>query len=214
MPAHLSDVLGSHDPLAHESARFLRPGFNYIDWKQSVISKLSRSAKSDEAVKHHIQHYDSAISVWLLLEVVDFRDSSVLFTGLTDDDQQAVTTSLGLCIHYNDPRRNPFSSWLKQLTIVRNTAMHHARLWNRGFIPVSSAAFSSTPGFYVLPTGQSEHILGALTMISHLLAILSPQSSWPARIKDLITNDLSHIPHRYDTELGCTSNGATSQLWQ
>lgn len=85
--------------------------------------------------------------------------------------------------------RHPLAGWMEQLTIIRNTCAHHGRLWNKSFTPASTSALRSNGNLDLLPeSGQSERIFGALLIMSHLVRAVSPGTTWPDKIVDLLAN--------------------------
>ncbi|WP_307635220.1 Abi family protein [Trueperella abortisuis] len=98
--------------------------------------------------------------------------------------------------------QSPLVRWMEQLTIVRNHCAHHARLWNKSFAPAPTAALRTQPQFSALPEGQSGQVFGVLTVMSSLIRVTSPGTTWPAKITSLIRNDFLINPLVNPTGLG------------
>lgn len=71
--------------------------------------------------------------------------ASMLCEGMKVNDQYAVAEELGIRVNLDQatpnqrtkaPKNHPLVRWLKQLTVVRNIATHHGRLWNRTVVPL------------------------------------------------------------------------------
>lgn len=137
------------------------------------------------------------------MEVLDFSDISRLYSGLKSSDQHKIATELGIEIDWNNlspnmrkkaRKKHPLTQWLHQLSIIRNTCAHHARLWNRSFLPASTKALRTMSEFSSLPDGQSERIYGALVFIKFLLKDISPGSTWGAKMQKLISEEFLSNP--------------------
>lgn len=133
------------------------------------------------------------------MDVLDFSDISILYSGLKSGDQHKIATELGIKISWKSlPRsmrqRHPLAEWLHQLSIIRNTCAHHVRLWNKSFIPASTKALRTMPEFSSLPDDQSERIYGALVFIKFLLKDISPGSTWGEKMQKLISEEFLSNP--------------------
>lgn len=203
MRARIVAQICADDPLGHEDNGAFRASFKHADWLDLVAKRVDRAAKHTESIRHHQQKYGGDYPFWVLAEVLDFSDISKLYEGLTADHQQQIAEGLGIIIDLGSlnrrQRRNalanpPLMRWLEQLTIVRNIAAHHARLWNKSFAPAPTNALRTIATLATLPQGQSERTYGALAMMSHLLRIISPGTSWPDKVASLIKNDFLTNP--------------------
>lgn len=219
----VSHHLGRQNPLAHEDPALFRPTFDHASWWRTAERRLSRARRHSEFVKHHEQEYGGKVPIWVLVEVLDFADVSRLYDDMLTVDQYAAAESLGIRVDTSILSKSqrakalkghPFARWLEQLTVVRNTAAHHGRLWNHKFPPVSTAAFRTLPGLEDLPDGQSERLYGALCMIAFELRTLSPGSKWPTKVSRLIRQDLRSIPGRTETEMGFPDRWEQQVLWR
>ena len=133
------------------------------------------------------------------MPAIDFSDISRLYSGLKSRDQHKIATELGIKIKWKGlPRsmrqRHPLADWVHQLSIIRNTCAHHARLWNKSFLPASTKALRTIPEFSSLPDDQSERIYGALVLIKFLLKDISPGSTWGTKMQKLISEEFLSNP--------------------
>lgn len=137
--------------------------------------------------------------MWVLVDILDFADISIMYDGMPATAQWQIAQGLGIDVddsllssnQRSKTRKNPpLARWLQQLTILRNTAAHHSRLWNKSFTPASTAALRTIPGLASLPTGQSENLYGALLLISQILQIVSPGSGGRAKSEPWSRNAL------------------------
>lgn len=218
----LSDHLGGIDPLAYLLPDIYRPGFDHARWTATAESRVQRAVRRESFIAHQRAVYNG-IPIWILSEVLDFRDLSILYEGLVGDDQWKVARSLGIDIAINavpdgKKRRNaanmhPLARWLEQLCIVRNVCAHHGRLWNDSLIPASTVFMRTTPALKTLPPGQSDSLYGALLVTAQMLATNSPGSSWASRVRRLIERELSRIPGRGAVDMGFPAGWTEEQLW-
>lgn len=194
MRTRLGGQLCADDPLAYVDPHRFRPTFDHASWMRTAHKRINR-ARRHEAIKHYRDQYQNQYPFWVLAEVLDFADVSRLFEGLPAADQHAVAESFGIVVDIDAlsttqakkaKRHSPLVRWMEQLTIVRNTCVHHGRLWNKSFTPVPTAALRTQPHMALLPAGQSERIFGALTVLAYLLRVISPGTTWPTKIGELI----------------------------
>lgn len=78
--------------------------------------------------------------------------------------------------------------------IIRNHCAHHSRLWNKSFAPAPTAALKTQGQFATLPNGQNENIFGAIVVMSHLLRVTSPGTTWPDKVATLLNQDFLQNP--------------------
>ncbi|PCC57185.1 hypothetical protein CIK58_10695 [Brevibacterium aurantiacum] len=224
----LSDHLGAIDPLAYLLPEFFRSELDHADWVATAADRVSRAARSSRFIRHQKAAYDG-IPIWVLSEVLDFRDLSLLYAGLEAPDQWNVARSLGINIDLQAIKKpkdrekadtkHPLAAWIHQLSIVRNFSAHHARLWNdKTFVPASTIALRTIPQLESLPHAgragnQSSRLYGALLVIAHILSTISPGSSWASRVRQLIVGELEEIPMRSAQEMGFPEDWKQQELW-
>lgn len=80
------------------------------------------------------------------------------------------------------------AAWLKQLTVVRNTCAHHSRLWNKSLSPASTEMLRPNANLAHLPQGQSERVFGSLAIMAHILRVVSPGTTWPDKLVQVINS--------------------------
>ncbi|GAA1128466.1 hypothetical protein GCM10009643_09230 [Microbacterium aurantiacum] len=169
-----------------------------------------------------MDHYDGVIPIWVLVDVLDFSDVSMLFEGMRASDQYAVAEGLGVRLNLQQVtptqrskalKNHPLARWLEQLTVVRNIAAHHGRLWNRTIAPAPTGAMRSVKGLERLPEGQSEDVFGALTVIAKVLEAVSPGSTWAGKVSSLIDSTFEGISERSVVEMGFPTDWRGTGLW-
>ncbi|OWP20301.1 hypothetical protein CBF90_02125 [Microbacterium sp. AISO3] len=129
--SHVSYVLGARDPLAHENPAVFRESFDHAAWLADARSRVNRAAKRSAFIRHHAEQYGGVIPIWVLVDVLDFSDVSILLDGMSAADQYAVAEGLGIRINLEALKplqrrkalkNHPRARWLEQLTVVRNIA--------------------------------------------------------------------------------------------
>jgi len=188
------------DPLLYRDAGIFRERFKHQKWLETADNRVERAINNrNKAVQHYSEKYERRYPLWVLIDVLDFSDISRLYSGLKSRDQHKIATELGIKIKWKGLPRSmrqshPLADWVHQLSIIRNTCAHHARLWNRSFLPASTKALRTMPEFSSLPDDQSERIYGALVFIKFLLKDISPGSTWGAKMQKLISEEFLSNP--------------------
>lgn len=201
--SRLSAHLCSNDPLGYRDPHFYRPQFNLNAWLARVQKRVERGLGYNSAIRHYYDTYDGHYPLWVLSEVLDFADISRLYQGLRYQEQDGIAQDLNISIDLGslsrDTRRkvfrkHPLAVWFEQLTVVRNTCAHHSRVWNKSFVPASTAHLRPIGALQGLPEGQSERIYGAIIMIAFLLETFSPKSTWKQKVHTLINQEFLTSP--------------------
>lgn len=219
----VNEHLGATEgPLAYRDSRNFRSTFQHAAWLGRAEGRILRARRHNEAIRHHYAYYEGNFPIWVLSEVLDFSDVSMLFEGLPTRAQWTIAENLGIRIEFpslsaNQQRKarreHPLVRWFEHLSIIRNTAAHHSRLWNRSFAPVPTAPFKTLMEFETLPDGQSEKLYGALCMMNVLLSTISPGASWPTKIQHLIEESFNWISGRHIAEMGFPNGWENALLW-
>ncbi|MDO5052254.1 MAG: Abi family protein [Pseudoclavibacter sp.] len=220
--SELGYLLGSKDPMSYEDKEVFRPNFNHEEWLQGVKKKIDRARDRSAPIKHHLKNY-TGIPVWVLIDHIDFSDASKLFAGLRSEDQRQVSERMSVSIdsalltpslRERVKRNNPLADWLRQLTVLRNSCAHHARIWNRSFAPASTNAIRTIRELQSLPVGQSEQLYGALLLIGYLLQGISPGTTWTSKVRELVATAYAPIPGRTTQEMGFPETWRNEALWR
>lgn len=210
--------LGAHlcttGPLSYTDPHIFRPSFDHTEWMRTARRRIDRAGRHNEAIKHYRDAYGGHYPFWVLAEVLDFSDASRLYQGLHAQTQREIAEDLGIHIDLasltasqqsKTKKQSPLVRWFEQLTIIRNTCAHHARLWNKSFAPAPTAALRSCPDLAALPEGQSERLFGTLVVMSHLLRVTSPGTGWPQKAAQLLTTEFLTNPLVTTSALGISA---------
>lgn len=195
--ARIGELLVAKGALSYKDPGIFREEFRHAEWLETAERRVERARPRNHAIAHYATTYDD-YPFWVLADVLDFSDISMLFDGLLLDDQRTISHSFGFRVDserlYSRQKRSyynqdPLARWCEQFTVLRNTCAHHGRLWNRYFTPASTNVFRTLPELSCLPRGQSERLFGALTMIAFMLRNVSPGSTWAKKVRTLIEEE-------------------------
>jgi abortive infection bacteriophage resistance protein len=162
-----------------------------------------------------IQHHRANLFMpwppaWVIVEIASFGNVSNLLSQLRQSSiRQAVANPFGM-------DEQTFCSLMHHLSVLRNSAAHHSRLWNRRFIfkfklPKKKPSHLF-PNFFVDPTLPKKEgkIHNSLILLLHLTTCIEPASDWPERLIRLMRSLDAHlIP-----EMGFPSDWKSRPLWQ
>ncbi|MGN5519593.1 Abi family protein [Halopseudomonas sp. Lyrl_26] len=143
-------------------------------------------------MRHNKEKYGLPLAVWVVCEVWDFGTLSTLYDGMSEADQDAISSQ------YNISNGRIFASWLRSLNYLRNVCAHHSRLWNRNIVdqpklpPVTQVP--SLAPFHNDPQRQARPFM-LLCMTQHLMKIINPSSSWGKRLKALLEGEFPGLAH-------------------
>lgn len=220
--SQVSYVVGAKDPLAHETPDHFRPDFDHAGWIAKARGRVDRSARSSAFIRHHADRYGGDIPIWVLVDVLDFADVSILFDGMRVADQFQVAEGLGIRFDLSSLRagqrtktlkNHPLARWLEQLSIMRNVTAHHGRLWNRALPPAATGAMRTIAGLESLPEGQSEDVFGALSLVAIILDTTSPGSAWAKKISREMDIIFTALPERSPGEMGFPDDWRSLSIW-
>ena len=193
----------SPTPVSYQDPTLFRTDFDHTHWVETAKRRVGRARLHNEAIRHYYDEYNQSYPFWVLAEVLDFSDISHLYDGMKSKDQKHIAEDLGIIIDtaqlsknqiYKIKKRSPLASWLEQLAIIRNSCAHHSRVWNKSFVPVPTPPLKTMPAFKDLPDGQSERIFGAIVVMSFLLRVTSPGTTWPDKVAQLFHSEFLTNP--------------------
>ncbi len=164
--AHLDKSLAFKLPLWHE---------NFDKLKEEV-------ERSDEAfIKHLTAAYSEALPpVWAVCEVMSLGLLSRWYNNL-----RPMATRRAIARVY-EVDEGVLESWLRHLSLVRNTCAHHSRLWNREFTITPCIPLSKPKGLAVQFQPASRKLYNTLVILLHCMDVIAPKHRWRAELIDLI----------------------------
>ncbi len=168
-----------HSPHAH-----LDPTLAYKrqHW-QSNLDKLTKEVKrADEVfIRHLLDTYAEALPpVWAVCEVMSLGLLSRWFNNLKPmATRRAIAEAYGV-------DEKVLESWLRHLSLVRNTCAHHSRLWNREFTITPLLPRHKPTGLAIQCHPGSRKLYNTLVILLHCMDSVAPNHHWRARLRDLI----------------------------
>jgi abortive infection bacteriophage resistance protein len=164
----------------------------------------------EEFIQHHRAHlFMPWPPAWVIVEIASFGNISNLLGQLKQSSiRQAVANPFAM-------DEQTFCSLMHHLSVLRNSAAHHSRLWNRQFVfkfklPKKKPAHLF-PNFFVDPAmpKKEARIHNTLILLVHLIGCIEPASAWPERLIRLLRSfDPALLP-----EMGFPADWKTRPLW-
>jgi abortive infection bacteriophage resistance protein len=160
------------------------------EWLGKHAQLIGRS--KEEFVKHNRTKYGLPLAIWIACEVWNFGTLSTLFNGMREAEQDKISAQYGVS------NGRVFATWLRSLNYLRNLCAHHSRLWNRNIVDQpklpSSKEVAWVSSFEVDTHARARCFL-LLKITRHLLGVVNPRSSWPARMRAHLQAfpDLNHL---------------------
>lgn len=170
-----------HNPHAHLDVSL---AFNAHRW-QSNLDKLSDEVRrSDEAfIRHLLETYSEPLPpVWAVCEVMSLGLLSRWYNNLGPmPTRRAIAANYGL-------DEKILESWLRHLSLIRNTCAHHSRLWNRDFTITPALPRSKPAGLAPQLRHKSRKLYNTLVILLYLMDSIAPHHHWRRRLKQLLTD--------------------------
>lgn len=193
--------------LAHALARetgafgFMEPG-NLPRLKDYEYQKFIKKCKEKQQQSrepfavHFKETYGDTHDLppyWVLVNMMDFGQMLTLYRGASVEIRNEISSAVGVSARVLD-------SWLRTLNTARNICAHHGRLWNRtlGTKPMIPRTDQWHEPFEVAP----DKVFSVLTILSYLLEIVAPQTSWRSRLMALLSKRSNRNLERMGFEAG------------
>ena len=215
----IAHSLGKLDTFAYLRGDLFHSTFSAELDKQSGLTKhhvwLTKHAQlinrsKEEFVQHNKTKYGLPLAVWVACEVWDFGTMSTLFSGMREADQDAIA------IKYGVANGRVFATWLRSLNYLRNVCAHHSRLWNRNIVDQPKLPAAATMP-WVVPFETDSHARARcyllLCIMRHMLLVVNPTSSWPARMRDHLQS-FPNLDHLGLNQLGMGAAMGWDANWQ
>jgi len=210
--ASMTNMLAQHHgPHAYLDPAVFDTRYNH-GWLLAQVRHKCEESNAETFIAHYRETYSTPElpPVWMVMEILTFKEVSVLFSKLRHrDDKQAIAGFWGL-------PDAVLRSWFRALSDLRNVCAHHARTWNREFgsrpmIPrrlpsrwPDLASPLAIPG--IEPTRRLYYLL---VVIEILLRVVNPESTWHWRLKQL----LDRYPTVSRAHMGMPDDWDTDPFW-
>lgn len=196
---HLAD---QHGPHAHLDPNL---AFKQHRWQQNIDKLTDEVSRSEETfIRHLRQTYSEPLPpVWAVCEVMSLGLLSRWY-----DNLKPMPVRRAIANTY-DLDQATLASWLRHLSLVRNTCAHHSRLWNREFTITPAAPGHKPAGLAAQWVPGSRKIYNSLVILLHGMDIIAPHHHWRSGLKNLIAQ------HSIDVSaMDFPANWQTLPIWQ
>ena len=197
----LSLKYGSH---AHLDASLFKRSDIYHQHIESLRGEISRSQET--FIEHYRTTYDDPElpPIWAVCEVMTFGQLSIWFYNLKRrSDRNAIARIFGI-------DEVILGSFMHHLTHIRNLTAHHCRLWNRRIVFTMSIPTLPIDLAKQFNPKAARNIYNTLVMLGYLLKLISPGTSWPARMRQLIEE---YVPDK-TSAMGFPEGWRDLPLWR
>lgn len=215
-------ILGRSSAFAHEDPACFDDSFTksgtdsrsprvskHVEWLQRVKERRDRS--DEQFVVHFREKYDDHMPVWALTELLELGQLSTLYRGMLQRDAEELALAFGV------PSKRMMTSWLASLNYVRNTAAHHARLFNRKLQNAPSRPTVGTvPALDHLQAPDAPKrdfgTYNALAVVAYLLQSIDAEPAWARRLTELLR--AFPTSHALTIQsMGAPENWESLELW-
>ena len=197
----LGNRYGSH---AYLNASLFKVRSRYDLCMNSFREEFTRSRET--FIEHYRTKYDDPQlpPIWAACEVMSFGQLSIWFHNLASrKDRQDIATEFNI-------DESILRSFMHHLTHIRNLVAHHSRLWNRRLTVTMSIPLRPKEIFPFFNLEKERNIYNTLAMLCYLLNIMSPGTTWPARIRQLLEEN----PIASPADMGFPSRWKELSVWR
>lgn len=178
----------------------------------SCVNKLDADIKrsKEEFIKHLTSKYEELQPpIWAVVELMTMGQLSKWFSNIKSrQDRQSISRIYGL-------DEKVMVSFCEHLSLVRNHAAHHARLWNRDFTKTPMLPRRGLPDLLnsFLNAADSDRRLRKLyntfVMLAYLMNIICGENHWTDKLKRLIQSHNIKTP-----KMGFPIAWENKPIWQ
>lgn len=193
-------------PQAYEDPKH----FSHMGRHQATLQKLDdeiRRSKED-FISHYSRKYKTCRpEVWVVVEVASFGNISNFLKHSPQKIRQDVANSYRV-------DEKTLCSLFHFLSVLRNTAAHHSRIWNRKFVitlqlPTKKPTylyqnFNTNP---LSPYGRK--IYNALVFLVHMMNEIEPQNTW----KKELYSHIKALPSNLIPSMGFPPDWEQRNIW-
>ena len=198
-------------PLSYLENRHFSDPLEHARTLTKLDSEMNRSREI--FIKHHKGTLGMPWPpVWVLTEVASFGAISKLLAGLTPPAlRQSIADTYGF-------DEKTLCSLCHHLVVLRNTAAHHGRLWNRKFTFTIQLPRKKPPHLFpnfnhtrtALGNPNERRIYNSLVLLIHLVQTIEPGSTLPCRLAHL----LDSLDAGLQPEMELPQNWQALPLWK
>jgi abortive infection bacteriophage resistance protein len=200
--------MNHNDTHPHLNENIFRDIARYRKSLKKLVSDVENS--NEEFIRHLLAKYTELLPpVWAAVELMTMGQLSNWFSNIRHRrDRQDISKGYGL-----DERI--MTSFCEHLSLVRNCAAHHARLWNREFVKTMMLP-KNAPQYLQISLNRTpdnekklRKLYNTLTMSAYLMDRINPAHQWKVRLAALIES------HGVDTSsMGFPKDWAALPVWR
>ena len=170
-----------HGPFAHQDQSLLVNSQAWLQLNRELLKKYKGS--NELFAQHYRNKYPQLLTPpsWVVCELMTLGQLSRWLKFLrAPKDRQCIADAYDL-------DEQVLVSFAHHLTAVRNLCAHHGRVWNRRLrLKMKIPKRKPLACFHNSTSTTITKIYNTLTMLSYLMSIISPTSTWQKRLKFLI----------------------------
>lgn len=196
----LATKYGSHSYL--DLALFATPAIH----EQCIANFREEYNRSRETF---IEHYKTKYGdpelppIWAACEVMSFGQLSRWFQNIkARKDRQEIAAEFRI-------DEKVLGSFMHHLTHIRNLSAHHSRLWNRRLTFTMMLPRKPDEITRLFNPASERYIYNTVAMLGFLVNLMSPGTTWPARMRKLI----EEYPLVQPGHMGFPANWKELPLW-
>lgn len=177
----------------------------------ACLNKLDNdiNRSREEFIKHLTQKYEELQPpIWAVVELMTMGQLSKWFSNIeARTDRQAISRIYGL-------DEKVMTSFCEHLSLVRNHAAHHARLWNRDFTKTPRLPRRGDQklinSLFNLPDTDRRlrKLYNTFVLLAYLMNTICGENHWAMRLKELI--DSHHVD---PAKMGFPTDWQQKDIW-
>lgn len=176
----------AHGPHAFMDAAYFNSGWDHARQIVLLSNRIEKSA--EQFIEHYRGKYDDPYlpPAWAVSETFSFTELSKWLSMTANRTVRAkVAHDLGL------PSKEILESSLEALSLMRNVAAHHGRLWNRRFVKRLPNIKRFRDDFVVKESGDQRQtdnlIFNIMVLLIRLMRHQAADTSFPLRLCELVS---------------------------
>ncbi len=171
----------------HLKSELFSDAVAYANSLYSLEKEIKRSKDKEDFIRHFVEKYsDSLPPVWAVVELLTMGQLSRWFANIKyRHDRQAISRIYGL-------DEKVMASFFAHLSLVRNHAAHHGRLWNREFAKIPmlprKAETQLSASLIIKPeySRQLRKLYNTFVILAYLMEKICGENHWRDRLVKLI----------------------------
>jgi abortive infection bacteriophage resistance protein len=195
----LSNVYGSHPHMKPEI--FKCP----VRYAQNLNKLKGEFDRSSETFSDHFKnkYQEKLPPIWAAVELMTLGQISHWYSNIKQRSDRNTIARV------YDLDEKILTSYLHNLTIVRNICAHHGRLWNKRFtfsvkIPQRPTCFATS-----INSSNRKSLYNLLVFLKYMIEIANPDDVWGDSVKEIIDTNNINI-----SAMGFPENWKTLPVWQ